>query len=398
MTYANHPYFNHITKPNSFKEVRRALTNRFLASSHQVHADKWQGVDISNKPDMVSYELLNVTFTQELYQIEDLDYWREDIEPNLPWADNHFEERVCGQPINPGVEWANWPWGGNADGFREPSVRVMGRDDWAYLAGIIDGEGSLSIRTANGDRAYPRIKITQVDEGFLRQLYDKWGVGTFREYSGESNELSSRQSYIWRISSKSEVRWILDGCLPYLRLKRDRALKCLSHIDPKETVYDEEPRFNHNYMMRYWPRYAGRDEERANFGIYNEYGDLDDLVSQLVADPLSRQEWFPIFYPEDVGSVVGGRKPCSLGYQFIVRDSCLHVYYPLRSCDFHRHMQDDIYLTVRLLLWVLEECRKRPEATQRSWEYIKPGSFTMHCTSLHLFENDMLQMKKKGYV
>lgn len=384
--------FNYLSGRDTFQRIRAHTWNLFLSQSHKVHTEKWQGVDISKRPEMASYELMNYTFTHDLQGNGDLQHWRDDVQPNLPWADDHFEERVCGKPINPGVEWANWPWGQSADTFREPSVRVMGRDDWAYLAGIIDGEGSLSIRTANGDKVYPRIKITQVDEGFLRQLHNKWGVGTFREYSGESNELSSRQSYIWRISSKSEVRWILDGCLPYLRLKKDRALECLSYIDPKETVYDKEPRFNHNYMMRYWPRYAGRDEERANFGIYNEYGDLTDLVQSLARNPLSRQEWFPIFHPEDVGEVVGGRKPCSLGYQFWVRGQRLHVYYPLRSCDFFRHMQDDIYLTIRLLIWVLNRCREIDEA----WFDVHPGTFTMHCTSLHVFANDMVQMKKEG--
>lgn len=385
--------FNYLSGRDTFDRIRRHTWNLFLTQAHKVPSSPWQGLD--PKPEFATYELMNYTFTHALSGIEDLQHWRDDVKPNLPWADDHFAERVCGEPINPGVEWANWPWGTSADKFREPSVRVMGRDDWAYLAGIIDGEGSFSTRTANGNKAYPRIKITQVDKDFLSQLHEKWGVGTFREYSADGNPLSDRQSYIWRISSKAEVRWVLDGCLPYLRLKRGSALQALTFLDPKETVYDPEPRFNHNYMMRYWPKHGGRDTDYSNFGIYNEYGDLNDLVGQLVKNPQSRQEWFPIFHPEDVGEVVGGRKPCSLGYQFWARGGKLHVYYPLRSCDFFHHMQDDIYLTIRLLLWVLNECRKR-DNTAGYWNEIKPGTFTMHCTSLHVFANDMIAMKKEG--
>jgi hypothetical protein len=33
-----------------------------------------------------------------------------DIRPNLPWAEDHFRERVCGVPLNPGVQYKNWPW------------------------------------------------------------------------------------------------------------------------------------------------------------------------------------------------------------------------------------------------------------------------------------------------
>ena len=286
--------FNYLSGRNTFTRIRDHTWNLFLRHSHKVHTEKWQGMDISNRLEMASHELMNYTFTHDLGGNADLQHWRDDVKPNLPWADNHFEERVCGYPINPGVEWANWPWGGNASRF-------------------------------------------------------------------------------------------------------------LDHMG----------KFNHNYMERYWPKYAGllnqpsrsgknwRVQAEADWvlaprrGIRNEYGDLNDLVESLASNPLSRQEWFPIFHPEDVGEVVGGRKPCSLGYQFWVRGGRLHVYYPLRSCDFFRHMQDDIYLTIRLLLWVLNECRKR-DHTAGYWNEVRPGTFTMHCTSLHVFANDMITMRKEG--
>lgn len=283
--------FHYLSARDTFDRIRRHTWNLFLTQAHKVPSSPWQG--LNSKPEFATYELMNYTFTHALSGIEDLQHWRNDVKPNLPWADDHFAERVCGAPINPGVEWANWPWGTSADKFR-----------------------------------------------------------------------------------------------------------------------DENGMFNHNYMERYWCRRAGIVEAATytaedwyieaqghpiggNRGIRNNYGDLNDLVGQLVKNPQSRQEWFPIFHPEDVGEVVGGRKPCSLGYQFWERGGRLHVYYPLRSCDFFHHMQDDIYLTIRLLLWVLNECRKR-DNTAGYWNEIKPGTFTMHCTSLHVFANDMIAMKKEG--
>jgi thymidylate synthase len=170
-------------------------------------------------------------------------------------------------------------------------------------------------------------------------------------------------------------------------------------------------------MERYWPKYASGNNPpstdvddwrhhphlKKNRGIRNEYGDLNDLVKKLAANPLSRQEWFPIFHPEDVGDVVGGRKPCSLGYQFWVRDNRLHCYYPLRSCDFMHHMRDDIYMTIRLMLWVIERCKLLYGISEEqgfdeydSWSQVKLGTLTMHCTSLHVFTNDFQLMRKMG--
>ena len=116
-------------------------------------------------------------------------------------------------------------------------------------------------------------------------------------------------------------------------------------------------------------------------GIREPYGDLGDVVSLLKREPHTRQAYLPIFFPEDTGAVHGGRIPCSLGYHFIQRDGFLHVSYQLRSCDIYRHMRDDIYLTSRLLLWVLNEVRE-----EHSW--MVPGSLDMQITSLHCFISD----------
>lgn len=294
------PDFNYLSGRDSFDRIRAHTWNLMLSQSQRVPSSPWQGREA--KPEFATHELMNYTFTHSLAGVTDLQAYRDDIKPNLPWADDHFKERVCGSPINPGIQWANWPWGGSADSFR-----------------------------------------------------------------------------------------------------------------------DEHGMFNHNYMERYWPKYAGgflkpstTAEERAGHvahvggfikplrGIRNDYGDLNDLVKSLAANPLSRQEWFPIFHPEDVGQVVGGRKPCSLGYQFWVRNKQLHCYYPLRSCDFMHHMPDDIYLTIRLMLWVLGKCQgislaqstEEPESDY--WADVKMGTLTMHCTSLHVFANDFIAMSKEG--
>lgn len=278
-----------MTEYRTFRQASNNLKARFKMYGKEVHTERWQGTDISKRPDMVTHELLNETFTVNTYGIEDLSHWQLDCEPNLPWADAHFLERVCGMPLNPGVEWANWPWAQSADKHRKQEM------------------------------------------------------------------------------------------------------------------------FNHTYMERLWPRYAGNigatktaelARDRLNtevhhrgllphLGIRGEYGDLSTLIDKLAHEPLTRQAYIPLYFPEDTGMV--GRMPCTLGYQFIMRDNALHMYYPLRSCDFVRHWSDDCYLGVRLLLWVLDECRK---CNELDWKNVLPGTFTMHATSLHIFANDWIKLKE----
>lgn len=279
-----------------FENFQAAVTQagyQLQFRSQVVHSQRWQGSDISEKPEMATHELTHANFAVPLYS-EDLQAYRDDIKPNLPWADDHFLERVCGQPINPGVEWRNWPYGKSAERF-----------------------------------------------------------------------------------------------------------------------LDDKGQFNHNYMERYWPKNAGLwevpiltaedcvlpeiDEGRTSWpsikGIRYEYGDLNDVVELLAGDPYTRQAYLPVWFPEDTG---GGdkRAPCTIGYHFLMRDKQLDVSYHIRSCDFVRHFRDDIYLTVRLLLWVLDRLRESSQGDR--WNAVRPGKFLMQIGSLHIFRNDYQILFKKG--
>jgi thymidylate synthase len=47
---------------------------------------------------------------------ESIDHWQSDIDPDLPWADDHFNERVSGQPLNPPPSEAWWPHAEKSNG------------------------------------------------------------------------------------------------------------------------------------------------------------------------------------------------------------------------------------------------------------------------------------------
>jgi hypothetical protein len=166
--------------------------------------------------------------------------------------------------------------------------------------------------------------------------------------------------------------------------------------------------FDHSYAERYWPMYAGKSEGgilpddrkglKPNVGYRFWYGDLDDLVDVLLDDPLTRQAYLPIWFPEDLGAIVSAkaRVPCTLGYHFIRRDDKLHVIYPMRSCDYVRHFRDDVYLTIRLLQWVLDELKRKDDlGGPDGWQDVTLGTFTMHITSLHCFESDLYSIENR---
>jgi hypothetical protein len=152
----------------------------------------------------------------------------------------------------------------------------------------------------------------------------------------------------------------------------------------------EEGVFTHTYSERYYPvNLAGR---HGNKGVRYPMRTLNDLVNLLEREPHTRQAYLPVFFPEDTGAVHGGRVPCTLGYQFLLRNSRLHMWYFIRSCDVIRHFQDDLYLSARLQLWVLEELTNRVlDDVYPSWWQdadVGVGNFYFHCCSLHYHRGD----------
>lgn len=83
------------------------LASRLL-DQEPIHIGEWQSTDVSASKLHATHELMNVTLDYAIPEhIADL---QEQVTPNLPWAENHFRERVGGQPLNPGDEYKNWPW------------------------------------------------------------------------------------------------------------------------------------------------------------------------------------------------------------------------------------------------------------------------------------------------
>jgi thymidylate synthase len=252
---------------------------RLAYNGRLVHTEKWQGMDIKDNPAMATHELMNHSFTCMISP--DVEELKKQIKPNLPWADDHFLERVGGIGINPGVQYANWP-------------------------------------------------------------------------------------YYKRQSENDQHRV-------------------------------EQGKFSHTYMERIWPN---TNEELGTYpkGIRYNYGDLHDVVKLLQREPLTRQAFLPIWYPEDTGSVHGGRVPCTIGYHFMMRENQLHMWYPIRACDFNRHFRDDIYLACKLNLWLLGVLQRLEAMTTKPedmvWDKVKPGTLTMQIYSLHVFANEVPLLRR----
>lgn len=96
---------------------------------------------------------------------------------------------------------------------------------YAYLAGIIDGEGHFQ----GSDRSHGQgIRVSVIDEELIDWLCENF-PGTNR-YRGTITS-AGNQVYTWFAEKRSVVREILLGILPYLVIKRKQAEAMLELIE-----------------------------------------------------------------------------------------------------------------------------------------------------------------------
>jgi hypothetical protein len=151
------------------------------------------------------------------------------------------------------------------------------------------------------------------------------------------------------------------------------------------TAHQSDEKFSHTYPERLWPRFTEHGIAPERRGIRFQYGDLRDALQVLRARRQTRQVFIPIWFPEDLAAArEGQRVPCTLGYHVMVRKDRMKIVYYMRSCDFIRHFNDDVYMAGRLAHWLCEQTS--PE--------LRTSRLVMHISSLHVFEADLPRLRR----
>lgn len=113
----------------------------------------------------------------------------------------------------------------------------------AYLAGLIDGEGSINRSSNSRSGKNWRIQIAMTDEAVIRWLGDVLG-GSVTERKRQRPH--HKRNWRWLLMRQSEVLELLRAVLPYLRVKHDHAERVmqeivtreLSRFAPREVIYE----------------------------------------------------------------------------------------------------------------------------------------------------------------
>src|SRR5690606_39948848 len=82
-----------------FEGVVKALRHGFVSKlAKRVEVGEWQAV-VGEKDFSVTHEIEDVSI--EIWVPESREEWVKETRPNLPGAEDHFQDRISGMPLNP---------------------------------------------------------------------------------------------------------------------------------------------------------------------------------------------------------------------------------------------------------------------------------------------------------
>lgn len=131
---------------------------------------------------------------------------------------------------------------------------------------------------------------------------------------------------------------------------------------------------------------------------------LQAIAEQLAHDPDTRKAVLPIFghftrmddvegliFEEDIDRYDShARIPCSMYYDFLIRDGKLHICYHERSSDFIQHFGNDVWLAWNLMEYMVELVNALlPDDA----DAIEPGYLYHTIDSLHAYKKDWVMLK-----
>lgn len=136
-------------------------------------------------------------------------------------------------------------------------MKSLDSHDLAYLAGLMDGEGSIGIRKVIDPRMlnfryHIFIAVVNCDKPVLEEFKNKTEIGCI--YTRKSIKgFTNRPVHQWQISS-NQAASLLEVLLPYLRIKRQQAILCIDfshHLDEccRKPLTDEELATREMYKM-----------------------------------------------------------------------------------------------------------------------------------------------------
>lgn len=104
------------------------------------------------------------------------------------------------------------------------------KEQWAWLAGIIDGEGAIGLGTEAEQQV--NLQVSMTHQATIERLREITNVGYIVAWlpKGPTKSKTYKKAYKWQCKSRDAVA-VLRLCLPWLYTKKEEALIAIEYMN-----------------------------------------------------------------------------------------------------------------------------------------------------------------------
>lgn len=113
--------------------------------------------------------------------------------------------------------------------------RIIPERDIIYLAGLIDGEGSIFVKKSEGVKNPIHsldVEISMTDKPTIERIHTMLGFGSFRPAKRKKKAAHHKQAWKY-VASSRDAEVVLNLILPYMTTKREEAIVALHFCELK---------------------------------------------------------------------------------------------------------------------------------------------------------------------
>jgi len=117
----------------------------------------------------------------------------------------------------------------------------MDSSNASYLAGLFDGEGSVTykqyMRKRTGEKkAYLtwniQLEVSMTEEHIIKWIYETLNVGNVNKRPPHKTSMGKKMQYRWRCSHRDALM-VAKAMIPYVKIKKERLKKIINHYENK---------------------------------------------------------------------------------------------------------------------------------------------------------------------
>jgi hypothetical protein len=116
---------------------------------------------------------------------------------------------------------------------KKPEIRKFVKWEAAWLAGVIDSDGSFGLYDYGKEGRRVLIQVGNTSEKLLWRIREVIGCGSNVNYAPSYSHKGRKPMYMYALKGSARCYWVLRQIVPFLIIKKEHALSIIRELEEK---------------------------------------------------------------------------------------------------------------------------------------------------------------------